>query len=329
MNNFKSVGIIGTGSFIPEKIVTNHDLAKIVDTSDEWIVSRTGIKERRFASEEIATSDLAYEAAKKAIENAGLTPEDIDLIILATLTPDMILPSTACIVQDKLKAVNAAAFDLSAACSGFLYGITVAKQMVSTGVNKNVVVIGAEAMSKMLDMEDRNTCVLFGDGAGAVVISEVEEGSGILATELGADGSGSMYLNIPGGGSRNPASHKTIDERLHFMKMEGQGVFKFAVRIMSNATKKVIEKAGIELTDIDYMVPHQANIRIIEAAAKKMKLPMEKVKVNLDRIGNTSAGSIPIALDEALKEGKINKGDNVILVGFGGGLTWGSCLIKW
>lgn len=329
MNNLKSVGIIGTGSFVPEKIITNHDLAKIVDTSDEWIVSRTGIKERRFASDEIATSDLAYEAGKRAIENAGLKPEDIDLIILATLTPDMSLPSTACIVQDKLKAVNAAAFDVSAACSGFLYGITLANQMVKGGVNNNVLVIGAEAMSKILDMEDRNTCVLFGDGAGAAVISEVEKGSGILATELGADGSGSMYLNIPGGGSRNPATHKTIDDRLHYMKMEGQGVFKFAVRIMSNSTKKVIGKAGIELTDIDYMVPHQANIRIIEAAAKKMKLPMEKVKVNLDRIGNTSAGSIPIALDEAIKDGKINKGDNVVLVGFGGGLTWGSCLIKW
>jgi len=329
LSNLKSIGVIGTGSYLPEKVITNHDLAKIVDTSDEWIVSRTGINERRFANDDIATSDLAYEAGKRAIEDAGLMPEDIDLIILATLTPDMILPSTACFVQDKLKAVNAAAFDLSAACSGFLYGVTIAKQMINGGVNKNVLVIGAEAMSKILDMKDRNTCVLFGDGAGAVVISEVEEGSGILSTELGADGSGSMYLNIPGGGSRNPATHKTVDDRFHYMKMEGQGVFKFAVRIMDSSSKRVVEKVGLKLEDIDYVVPHQANLRIIEAAAKKMKLPMDKVKVNLNKYGNVSAASIPIALDEAVKEGNIKKGDNVILVGFGGGLTWGSCLIKW
>lgn len=329
MNNYKSVGVIGTGSYLPENIVTNDDLANIVDTSHEWIVSRTGIKERRFAKDSVSTSDLAYEAGKKAIEDAGLTPEDIDLIILATLTPDMILPSTACFVQEKLKAVNAAAFDVSAACSGFLYGVTIATQMIKGGVNNNVLVIGAEAMSKVLDMEDRNTCVLFGDGAGAVVMSEVKDGHGVLATDLGADGTGSMALNIPAGGSRNPATEITVQEKMHYLRMEGSSVFKFAVRAMTSSSKIVIEKANLTLDAIDYLVPHQANIRIIETSAKKMKLPMEKVKVNLDRYGNVSAGSIPIALDEAVKEGKITEGDHVVLVGFGGGLTWGSCLIKW
>jgi 3-oxoacyl-[acyl-carrier-protein] synthase-3 len=329
LNNYKSVGVIGTGSYLPENIVTNDDLANIVDTSHEWIVSRTGIKERRFAKDSVSTSDLAYEAGKKAIEDAGLTPEDIDLIILATLTPDMILPSTACFVQEKLKAVNAAAFDVSAACSGFLYGVTIATQMIKGGVNNNVLVIGAEAMSKVLDMEDRNTCVLFGDGAGAVVMSEVKDGHGVLATDLGADGTGSMALNIPAGGSRNPATEITVQEKMHYLRMEGSSVFKFAVRAMTSSSKIVIEKANLTLDAIDYLVPHQANIRIIETSAKKMKLPMEKVKVNLDRYGNVSAGSIPIALDEAVKEGKITEGDHVVLVGFGGGLTWGSCLIKW
>lgn len=329
MNNYKSVGVIGTGSYLPENIVTNDDLANIVDTSHEWIVSRTGIKERRFAKDSVSTSDLAYEAGKKAIEDAGLMPEDIDLIILATLTPDMILPSTACFVQEKLKAVNAAAFDVSAACSGFLYGVTIATQMIKGGVNNNVLVIGAEAMSKVLDMEDRNTCVLFGDGAGAVVMSEVKDGHGVLATDLGADGTGSMALNIPAGGSRNPATKITVEDKMHYLRMEGSSVFKFAVRAMTSSSKIVIEKANLTLDAIDYLVPHQANIRIIETSAKKMKLPMEKVKVNLDRYGNVSAGSIPIALDEAVKEGKITEGDNVVLVGFGGGLTWGSCLIKW
>lgn len=329
MNNYKSVGVIGTGSFVPEKIVTNHDLEKVVDTSDEWIVSRTGIKERRFADENISTSDLAAEAGKRAIEDAGLKPEDIDLIIVATLTPDMILPSTACFVQEKVKAVNAAAFDLSAACTGFLYALTVGQQMINGGINKNVLVIGAEAMSKVLDMTDRNTCVLFGDGAGAVVLSEVEEGKGILATELGADGTGAMYLNIPAGGSKNPATDITVKEKMHFLKMEGTGVFKFAVRAMGSASLKAVEKANLSVSDVDYLVPHQANLRIIKAAAKKMKLPMEKVKVNLDKFGNVSAGSIPIALDEAVKEGSVKEGDNIVLVGFGGGLTWGSCLIKW
>lgn len=329
MDNLKNVGVIGTGSFLPEKIITNHDLEKQVDTSDEWIVSRTGIKERRFVQKDVSTSDLAYKAGKKAIEAANLNPEDIDLIIVATMTPDMIMPSTACIVQDKLEAKNAAAFDISAACSGFLYGLTIGNQMINSGLYKNILLIGAEVMSKVLDMDDRDTCVLFGDGAGAVVLGEVSKGKGILSTELGADGTGSDYLGIPAGGTKHPATHKTVDDKMHYLKMAGKGVFKFAVRAMGNSSLEAVKKADLSLKDIDYMVPHQANIRIIQSAAKRMNLSMDKVKVNLEKYGNVSAGSIPIALDEAVRNDEINKGDNVVLVGFGGGLTWGSCLIKW
>lgn len=325
----KSVGIIGTGSSLPENIVTNADLEKIVDTTNEWIVSRTGIKERRFADENTATSDLAYDASLKAMEDANVTADDIDLIIVATVTPDMLFPATACIIQDKLGAKNAAAFDLEAACSGFLYGVAVGQQFIATGVYKKVLVVGAETLSKILDFEDRSTCVLFGDGAGAVVLGEVEEGKGILSIDLGAYGAGGKYLTVPAGGSRKPTTIETVKNREHYIYMGGGEVFKFAVRIMGQAAAAVIEKAGLELEDIDYMVPHQANNRIIEAAAKRIKIPMENVKVNLDRLGNMSAASVPIALDEAVKEGKIKEGDNIILVGFGGGLTWGAILIKW
>lgn len=329
MSNIQNVGIIGTGSYVPEKTITNHDLENYVDTSDEWIVTRTGIKTRHFADENTATSDLAFEASKKALEAAQLDAKEIDLIIVATITPDMSFPSTACILQDRLKATNAAAFDLSAACSGFLYSVTVAESMIKVGLYKNVLVVGAECLSKILDMKDRNTCVLFGDGAGAVVMGPVEEGRGILASDLGADGSGAEYLTLPAGGSRNPATKETVENRMHYISMQGKGVFKFAIRAMNKASKKVVKAANLTVEDVDYLVPHQANIRIIEAAAKRLKLPMDKVKVNLDKYGNISAGSIPIALDEAVREGAITSGDHVVLVGFGGGLTWGSCLIKW
>jgi 3-oxoacyl-[acyl-carrier-protein] synthase-3 len=329
LNKLKSAGIIGTGSYVPEREVTNFDMEEMVDTSDEWIVSRTGIKSRRFADDETATSDLALEASKKALKDADITAEDLDLIIVATITPDMSFPATACIIQDKLGATHAAAFDLSAACSGFLYGLTVANQMIASGLYENILVIGAETLSKILDFEDRNTCVLFGDGAGAVVMGPVEDGRGVLSTDLGSDGSGGMALHLPAGGSRNPATIETVKNKMHYVQMEGSEVFKFAVRAMGRASKKVIKEANLKLEDVDYLVPHQANIRIIQSAAKKIKLPMDKVKVNLDQYGNISAGSIPIALDEAIKEGKINKGDNIVLVGFGGGLTWGACLIKW
>jgi len=321
-------GFLGTGSCLPEKEMTNFDLEKIVDTNDEWIKTRTGISSRRIADEGTATSDLAYGAALKAMEAAGVTAEELDMIIVATITPDMSFPSTACILQDKLGAVNASAFDVSAACSGFVYATTVAKQFVESGSAKRVLVIGAETLSKIMDFQDRNTCVLFGDGAGAAIIGPVETG-GIVAMELGANGSGGKFLSQPAGGSRLPASQETIDNRLHYIRMDGSEVFKFAVRIMASSSKKVIENAGWSMDDLDYLVPHQANIRIINSAGKKLKLPMEQVHVNLDKFGNTSAGSVPIALDEAVRSGKIKRGDKVVLVAFGGGLTWGALAVEY
>lgn len=325
----KGIGIIGTGSFLPDKILKNCDLEKIVDTSDEWITARTGIRERRIIDEGEATSDLAIEASKKALEDAKLDPEDVDLIIVATMTGDMITPSTACIVQDRLGCKNAAAFDLSAACSGFVYGISMAYGLISSGVYKNVLLIGAEAMSRILDWEDRGTCILFGDGAGAAVISEVPKGRGILGMELGSDGSGKDHLLIPAGGSRCPQSKETLENREQYLKMEGSEVFKFAVRKIDETCKSLLEKTNLKSSDIDLFIPHQANTRIINSAAKKLKIPKEKTFINLDKYGNMSAASIPVALDEALKQGRIEDGDNILLVGFGGGLTWGSSIIKW
>lgn len=328
-NNFRSVGILGTGSCLPEKVISNYDLEKIVDTSHDWIVSRTGIHTRRIADDCTATSDLATEAAKQALERANIKAEDLDLIIVATVTPDMSFPSTACIVQSNLGAKHAAAFDLEAACSGFLYGLSVGDQFIKTGLYDHVLIIGAETLSKIMNWDDRNTCVLFGDGAGAVVLGPTEEGKGILSTYLGADGEGGKFLTLPAGGSRMPASVQTVEQNLHYIKMDGSEVFKFAVRIMNNAAKKALELCDLGVDDVDYLVPHQANTRIIASAAKRLKLPMEKVYVNLDKYGNISAASIPIALDEAVTEGKIKKDDNVVLVGFGGGLTWGASVIKW
>lgn len=325
----KPVGITGIGYSVPDKILTNADLEKIVDTSDEWIVERTGIRERRVAAAEVSTSMLAAEAALKAIADAKLTPEDIDLIILATATPDMAFPSTACLVQDKIGAVNAAAFDLSAGCSGFVYGVNVGSQMIATGVYKHVLVIGAETLSKILDWQDRNTCVLFGDGAGAAVLSEVEPGYGILSIDLGADGSGGESLLQPAGGSRMPATAETVANRQHYLQMNGSEVFRFATKVMGASALRVLERAGITSEQVDWLVPHQANIRIIQSAAKRLKLPMDKVIVNVDRYGNTSAASIPIALGEARDQGKIKKGDTLVLVGFGAGLTWAGCVLKW
>ncbi|CEK35669.1 3-oxoacyl-ACP synthase [[Clostridium] sordellii] len=321
-------GIVGVGSYVPKNIISNFDLEKIMDTSDEWIKTRTGIRERRIVDENEATSDLATKAALNAIKDANLTPEDIDLIIVATITPDMIFPSTACLVQANIKATKAACFDLEAACSGFIYGITVAKQFIESDTYKHVLVIGAEALSRILDYEDRSTAILFGDGAGAVVMGPVSEG-GVLSTSLGSDGNGKDYLNIPAGGSKTPASEDSIKNRLHFIKMAGSDVFKFAVRIMQDASVECIKSANLEIQDIDYLIPHQANIRIIEASAKRLKLSMDKVYVNLDKYGNMSAASIPVALDEAYREGKIKKGDNIVLVGFGGGLTWGASVVRW
>lgn len=322
-------GIKGVGSFLPEKVVTNADLEKLVDTNDEWISTRTGIRERRFAAPEVATSELAAEAGKKAIADAGIKPEDVELIIVATATPDMFFPATACLVQEKLGCVNSAAFDLLAGCSGFAYAMSVGSQFISTGMYKNVLIIGAETLSKVLDMTDRNTCVLFGDGAGAVVLQPVADDCGILSIELGSNGEYGDILLIPAGGSRKPSCVETINNREHYVTMSGKGLFKVAVKVMGDASTKALANAGIKQSEIDMMIPHQANIRIIEAAAKRLDLDMEKVYVNIEKYGNTSSASIPIALDEALKEGKIKNGDNLVLVGFGAGLTWGAIVMKW
>ncbi|HHW56510.1 MAG TPA: ketoacyl-ACP synthase III [Clostridia bacterium] len=324
-----AAGVLGTGSYAPEKILTNFDLEKMVDTSDEWITTRTGIKERRIADSSQATSDLAIEAAKKALEDAKLTAEEIDMIIVATVTPDMNFPSTACIVQANLGAVNAAAFDISVGCSGFIYGLAIAQQFVETGMYNKILIIGAETLSKITNWKDRNTCVLFGDGAGAAVIGRVESGYGILSTYLGTDGTGGKYLYMPAGGSRMPASEETVKKNLHTIFMEGQEVFKFAVKVMDSATIEALNRCGLKPEDIDMLIPHQANTRIIEAARKRLKLSNDKVYINLDKYGNTSAASVAIALDEAYRKGLIKKGDVILTVAFGAGLTWASSVIRW
>ena len=324
-----SAGIIGIGSYVPEKVITNQDLEKIVDTSDEWIVTRTGIRERRIAAEEQATSDLGTIAARRALENAGIHAEELDLIIVATVTPDMNFPSTACLIQNNLKAARAAAFDVEAACSGFLYSLATANQFIATGFYRNILVVGAECLSRFTDWKDRNTCVLFGDGAGAAIVGRVEHGYGMLSHLLGADGGGGDLLKLRAGGSRLPASPETVENHLHYVHMEGSEVFKFAVRIMVSAAREAMDLAGITTEDLDYLIPHQANIRIIKAAAKHLKISADKVWINLDRYGNMSAASIPVALDEAARSGKIRKGNIICMVGFGGGLTWASSIMKW
>lgn len=323
------VGIIGTGSYLPEKVVTNADLEKSVETTDEWIVSRTGIRERRIASPEEASSDLAVEAAKRAMEHAGVTADQIDLIIVATITPDTIMPATSCLVQDRLGASKAATFDLSAACTGFLYGISTAAQFIATGVYKHALVIGVECLSRIVDWTDRNTCVLFGDGAGAAVLGPVKEGHGFLSYELGADGSGGELLKLSAGGSRLPASVDTLAQNLHTVTMAGREVFKFAVRVIGNSIEEALKKANLTKEEIDFFIPHQANIRIIESAIKRFGLTEDKVIINLDRYGNMSSASIPVALDEAIRQGRIKKGNIVVLCGFGGGLTWGATVLRW
>lgn len=323
------VGILGTGKYVPERVLTNHDLEQMVDTNDEWIRTRTGIRERRLVSPEQASSDLAYEASKIALEKAGITAEQLDLIIVATVTPDMSFPSTACLLQDKLGARKAAAFDLSAACSGFIYGLANASNFIATGTYQYALVIGAECLSKITDYTDRNTCILFGDGAGAVVLGRVPEGRGFRSFELGADGSGKELLKIEGGGSRNPSSAQTLEGKQHYIYMAGSEVFKFAVRIMGSAAEEALRKAGMDKSDIDLLVPHQANIRIIQASLNRLELPEEKCMINLDKYGNVSAASIPIALAEADEQGRLKEGDCVVLVGFGGGLTWGASVIVW
>ncbi|MGQ9539972.1 MAG: beta-ketoacyl-ACP synthase III [Armatimonadota bacterium] len=322
-------GIIGVGVGIPETVLTNHDLEQRIDTSDEWIVTRTGIRERRIAPAHVATSDLAAQAAEQALRNAGKSAQDVDLIVVATATPDMPWPSTACLVQAKIGASKAAAFDLNAVCSGFVYALWIAAQAVETGAYRCVLVIGADILSRQVNWEDRSTCVLFGDGAGAVVLAPVQEPYGVLSGVLGADGTGTPLLNVPAGGTREPLSPDVIARKRHTIQMRGREVFKFAVTIMGEVAVQALEKAGIPPEEVSLFIPHQANIRIIQAAAERLNLPMERVFVNVDRYGNTSAASIPIAIYEAWAQGRLKKGDLAVVVGFGAGLTWGACVIRW
>lgn len=307
-----NAGIIGVGSYVPEKVVTNFDLEKIMDTSDEWIRTRTGIVERRIAAENESTADMAYRAAQAALDASGIYPEELDMILVATATPDRSFPSVACVLQEKIGAKHCAAIDISAACSGFIYGLITAGQFITSGAYRYVLVVGAEKLSKLIDWNDRSTAVLFGDGAGAVVMGPVSDGRGILAFELGADGSGGKYL---------------YEDR--YIMMNGREVFKFAVRQMGESAENVIVKAGLEKEDVDFLIPHQANIRIMEAARERLGLPKEKMSNVIAKYGNTSAASIPIALKDELAQGKIKDDDIVVMVGFGGGLTWGSVLLRW
>lgn len=330
MNNLiNTVGILGIGSCLPEKVLTNADLEKMVETSDEWITQRTGISERRVLEKEEPAYTLGVKAAVRALEDAGITAEDIDLIIVTTETPDYMAPSTACIIQSKIGAKKAAAFDLNAACTGFVYGMTTAQQFIRTGYYKYALVIGVEGLSKATDWEDRNTCILFGDGSGAVVLGAVEEGYGLLGTYLGADGNIGHNITIPGFYEDPGEYEKRVHEHKRTVWMDGGAVLKFAVRIMESSTNEVLSRCGLSIDDINLIVPHQANIRIVEGAAKRLGVSSDKVMVNLDQIGNISSASIPVALDQAVKAGKVSKGDHIVLVGFGGGLTWGSAIIKW
>jgi 3-oxoacyl-[acyl-carrier-protein] synthase-3 len=324
----KKIGIVGLGMYVPKKVLTNSALEKMVDTCDEWIVTRTGIRQRRLAAKHEAASDLALNAALEALKDAKVKPQDLDLIIVATITPDMQFPSTACFVQTKLGAKNAVCFDISAACSGFVYAIATAQQFLARGTYRNALVIGSEVLSSVTDWKDRNTCVLFGDGAGAAVLAEVKSG-GILSVYLGSDGSCADLLMIPAGGSRNPASSATIEKRLHYIKMKGNELFKLAVKIMGEAARIAIEKAGLTPQDIDLVIPHQANVRIIMAMARRLGLPEKKIYLNIERYGNISSASAAVALCEAVKEGRVKKGDYVLLDAFGAGLVWGACVIRW
>jgi 3-oxoacyl-[acyl-carrier-protein] synthase-3 len=328
MQGNKRAGIIGLGKYLPEKKLTNKDLEKIVDTTDEWIITRTGIRERRIARDDETTSDMAAEAARRALASAKLKPEDIDLIIVATITPDMFFPATACLVQQKIDARTVPAFDISVACSGFIYGLAIANQFVSSGAYKHALVIASEKLSSITDWTDRNTCVLFGDGAAAAVLGQVGKG-GILSVYLGADGRQGDLIKRPAGGSKIPATKKSIDDKLHFIKMNGAELFKHAVRIMADAALEATKPLDIKAEDISLVIPHQANIRILSAAAKRMGLSEDKIYLNIEKYGNMSAASSAIALVEAVEEGRIKKGDKILLDAFGGGLTWGAIVIEW
>jgi 3-oxoacyl-[acyl-carrier-protein] synthase-3 len=321
--------ITGIGSYLPEKILTNHALEKLVDTTDDWILQRTGIRERRIVENGVTTSDLGAIASLKAIENAGISAEEIDMIITSTITPDYLFPSTSCCLQKQIGAVHASAFDISAACAGFVYALSIGQSVINSGAAKTVLVVGAECLSKITDYTDRATCILFGDGAGAVILQNNKEKHQILDTRLVSDGTYTDVLIIPGGGSKHPATIESVQERLHYIRFKGREVFKLAINTITNLVIETAQRNGFAVQDIDLIIPHQSNLRIIEATMERLKLPMEKAFVNIDKYGNTSSASVPIAIDEAQQEGRLKKGDLVMLVAFGGGLTWGSCVVRW
>jgi 3-oxoacyl-[acyl-carrier-protein] synthase-3 len=322
------VSITGLGCHVPERVVTNTELARLVDTSDEWITDRTGIKERRFAADDEALSDICLPAIERALAVAGVSAREIDLLIVATVTPDMMFPSTAALLADRLGATDAAAYDLAAGCTGFMYGLVQAYGLVSCGLSKRALVVGADVLSKLMNFADRSTCVLFGDGAGAAVLEPVES-RGFLAFELGADGAGGVDLNLPAGGSRIPTTAESVARGDHYVHMNGRQVFKFATRILVSSAEHVLDRAGLSIEDVDVYVPHQANVRIIDHAVAKLGIAEDRVVVNVDRYGNTSSASIPLALADALAEGRVHRGDTVLMTGMGAGLTWGSAVMNW
>ena len=327
-SNGRPISITGLGCYVPKRVVTNDELSKMVDTSDEWIIERTGIRERRVAEPEEALSDLCLPAARDALEQAGVRAADLDLIIVATVTPDMFFPSTGAIIADVLGARDAAAYDLSAGCTGFMYALAQAHGMVSAGLSTNALVIGGDVLSKILNWHDRSTCVLFGDGAGAVVL-EPSQDEGFVGFELGADGSGGVHLNLPAGGSRLPPTSETVAAEQHFVSMNGREVFKFATRVLVSSAEKLLDECDTSMDQVEVYVPHQANVRIIEHAARKLGVPEDRVVVNVDRYGNTSSGSIPLALADAVADGRLREGKLVLMTGMGAGLTWGSALMRW
>ena len=329
MRQNQKASITGIGSYLPDKVLTNYDLEKMVDTSNDWIIQRTGIKERRIVENGVTTSDIATQASLRAMEDAGVSPKDLDMIITSTITPDHIFPSTSCYIQQKIGATRACAFDILAACAGFIYAMSIGQSFINSGAMKTVLVVGAECLSKITDYTDRTTCVLFGDGAGAVIIQRNPVKHEILSSILAADGSEADVLIMPGGGARNPASLESVQQRLHYIQFKGKEVFKLAINNITNLILETTRENGLTLEDIDLIIPHQSNLRIIEATMEKLGLPMEKAFVNIDKYGNTSSASVPIAIDEARKDGRLRKGDIVMLVAFGGGLTWGSSLIRW
>ncbi len=324
-----SASIIGTGSFVPKKVLTNADLERMVDTSDEWITTRTGIKERRIALPTKATSDMGAEASKRALQDAGLDASRIDLILCATVTPDMPFPSTACFIQKKIGATGAACLDLGAACSGFLYALETARQFVATGTFKTILVVGAEKLSSVVDWTDRNTCVLFGDAAGAAILQHRAKGRGILGTVMGSDGRHADILCLPGGGSKHPITPENVKDKLNTIKMSGKETYKFAITAMQNAALAVLKKTGVSAEQISLVIPHQANLRIVESLADKLGVGLDRCYVNLDKYGNTSAASVAVALDEAAKSGRLKRGDLILFVAFGGGLTWAASVLEW